>query len=443
MAKQISLGRGLSSVLFWSLVSAAFIGPGTVTTAARAGADFQLTLLWALLFSTLATILLQEAAARASIASRKKLGEIIALKYPDEVGENISLLLFLAVSFGCAAYQAGNLLGAMSGILLLTNWHPKLVLLLIGLSCASILWVGNIKFIARILGIVVAVMGILFIYVATQTDNYFYNVLEAAIVPSFPQNSALLIVSLIGTTIVPYNLFLAMGISSQEQSIAEMRWGVAIAVLFGGIISMCILVVGTSVTGEFSFENLANAIAKQSANWTAVFFAFGLFSAGLSSAITAPLAAAITAQSLFQKPFHKAGKSAPDWSPRSLYFRLVWGVVLMIGLLFSLFDVQPIPAIILAQAINGILLPIVAIFLLLVVNDIRLFPDGYTNTFMVNLLMLMVVGIACFLGLYNLYKALASIIAIPLNNHQVITGVSLATFSILTWVIWRIFISKR
>ncbi len=438
MAKQVSLGRGLSSVLFWSLVSAAFIGPGTVTTAARAGANFQLTLLWALLFSTIATILLQEAAARATIASKKRLGEIIALKYPNEIGENVSLLLFLAVSFGCAAYQAGNLLGAMSGILLLTNWHPKLVLLAIGFFCACLLWIGNINFIARTLGIVVALMGILFVYVAIQTDNYFYNILEATIIPSFPQDSTFLIISLIGTTIVPYNLFLAMGIS-QHQSISEMRWGVIIAVLLGGIISMCILIVGTSVSGEFSFESLANAIARQSASWTASFFAFGLFAAGLSSAITAPLAAAITAQALFQK----ANPLSQKWSSKGLYFRLVWAVVLMIGLLFSLFDIQPIPAIIIAQAINGALLPIVAIFLLLVVNDIRLFPDGYTNTFMVNLFMLMVVGITCFLGLYNFYKAIASIIAIPLSSYQAIVGVSLGTFIILAWVIWRIFISKR
>jgi Mn2+/Fe2+ NRAMP family transporter len=438
MAKQVSLRRGLSSVLFWSLVSAAFIGPGTVTTAARAGANFQLTLLWALLFSTIATILLQEAAARTTIASRKRLGEIIALKYPSEVGENVSLLLFLAVSFGCAAYQAGNLLGAMSGILLLTNWHPKLVLIAIGLFCACLLWIGNINFVARTLGIVVALMGILFVYIAMQTDNYFYNILEASIIPSFPQNSTLLIISLIGTTIVPYNLFLAMGIS-QEQSISEMRWGIIIAVLFGGIISMCILIVGTSVSGEFSFENLASAIARQSAQWTASFFAFGLFAAGLSSAITAPLAAAITAQILFQK----ATPSSQKWSSKGLYFRLVWAVILMIGLLFSLFDIQPIPAIILAQAINGGLLPIVTIFLLLVVNDIRLFPDGYTNTLPINLLMLVVVGVACFLGLYNLYKAIASIIAIPLSNYQAITGVSVGTFSILAWVVWRIFISKR
>ena len=64
MSKRITWKGGLGSVLLWSVISAAFIGPGTVTTAANAGALFGTQLLWALLFSTLATILLQEGVVR-------------------------------------------------------------------------------------------------------------------------------------------------------------------------------------------------------------------------------------------------------------------------------------------------------------------------------------------------------------------------------------------
>lgn len=435
MAKRISFGRSASNVLFWSLVSAAFIGPGTVTVAASAGASFHLSLLWALFFSTIATIVLQEAAARITIASGKSLGEIISLKYPNESGDSIKTILFLSVAFGCAAYQAGNLLGAMAGISLLTDINPKIILPIIGLVCASILFLGNIKVIARTLGIVVALMGLLFIYVALQTDVPFYDVLESTLLPTFPENSLLLIISLIGTTIVPYNLFLASGIS-RGQSISEMRWGVSIAVLLGGLFSMAILIVGTQISGTFSFDNLANALAERSVKWTGTLFAFGLFAAGISSSITAPLAAAITAQSMYQK-------SQGEWSPKSLYFRLVWAIVIGVGLLFSLLDIKPIPAIIMAQAINGILLPVIAIFLLLVVNDIRLFPDGYTNTIFSNILMLIVVGTACFLGLYNIFKAFSSTIAVPITPQQATIGVSVLTATILLFVVWRIFISKK
>ncbi len=435
MAKRISIGRGASNILFWSLVSAAFIGPSTVTIAASAGAAFHLSLLWALFFSTIVTIVLQEAAARITIASGKSLGEVISLKYPDELGDSIKTILFLAVAFGCAAYQTGNLLGAVAGLQLLMDVNPRIILSIVGLVCAGILLIGNIEIIARLLGTIVILMGILFIYVAQQTDVQFYNILESALLPTFPENTLLLIISLIGTTIVPYNLFLASGIS-KGQSISEMRWGISIAVLLGGLFCMAILIAGTVVTGDFSLENLASALGKQSAQWTAMLFGFGLFAAGISSSITAPLAAAITAQSVYQQ-------STKNWSPQSLYFRLVWGIVLGIGLLFSLLDIKPIPAIIIAQAINGALLPIIAIFSLSIVNDIRLFPDGYTNSFIFNLLMLVVVSVACFLGLYNLFKAFSQVIAVDISTYQALIGIGVLTLGLSIWVIQRILISRK
>ena len=111
----------LLSVLFWSIIAAAFIGPGTVTTASKAGASLGMGLLWALLFSIVATIILQEAAARITIASGKNLGEILAIKYGADGRSRIKVLLFLAVAFGCAAYQAGNMLGALGGVALFAN----------------------------------------------------------------------------------------------------------------------------------------------------------------------------------------------------------------------------------------------------------------------------------------------------------------------------------
>ncbi|MEM8527405.1 MAG: divalent metal cation transporter [Bacteroidota bacterium] len=434
MTKRTSL---FSNVLFWSLVSAAFIGPGTVTTAAKAGANFGLTLLWALLFSTLATILLQEAAARITIASGKNLGKILSLKYQGGNSESIKLIVFFAVAFGCTAYQTGNLLGAVSGIGLFTAFSPKIITLIIAFVCAIILWLGNIQWMAKSLGVIVALMGVFFIYAAFQSDVKFYSILESALLPTTPAGSTLLIISLIGTTIVPYNLFLASGIS-KGQSIREMRTGISLAVLIGGFISMAILVVGTLVTGEFSFQNLADTLARKTNEWSAYFFAFGLCAAGLSSAVTAPLAAAITAQSLFQKE----GKEQ-DWSVRSTAFRLVSFGVLFVGLLFSLLDVQPIPAIILAQAINGMLLPIVTIFLLLAINDKSLLPDGYTNPALANLIMLLIVGVTCFLGSYNILKAIGRAVQAEFSTSISFTIGMVVSGLILLVLAWKVFLSKR
>ena len=58
------LGRFWGNIGPGAVIAAAFIGPGTVTTATLAGAEYGVTLLWALLFSVLATLVLQEMAAR-------------------------------------------------------------------------------------------------------------------------------------------------------------------------------------------------------------------------------------------------------------------------------------------------------------------------------------------------------------------------------------------
>ena len=170
MPKYLSLRSGLSSVLLWSVISAAFIGPGTVTTCAVAGSRFGLTLLWALTFSTVATVLLQEAAARITLASGLSLGELLTKAYGQRIRWLLAAL-FGAVTLGCAAYQAGNILGAVSGMSLLlgvnTGGLPtQIFTAVVGLVCTGLLWQGSPRFIASFLGLVVFGMGAAFAYVA-------------------------------------------------------------------------------------------------------------------------------------------------------------------------------------------------------------------------------------------------------------------------------------
>lgn len=403
MAKRINLKSGLSSVLFWSIISAAFIGPGTVTTASKAGASFGLDLMWALSFSILATILLQEAAARITIASGKSLGTVIAEKYAGKKGHLLKIFLFSAVVIGCAAYQAGNILGALSGIFLVMDISKVIPIISIGLLAGSLLWSGKYRLIANFMGVVVALMGIIFIIVAFNTDHSALNIFSSIVVPKWSSEANLLIIGLIGTTIVPYNLFLASGIS-KGQGLNEMRIGLISAILIGGIISIAILVVGTQVEGTFSFQSLADTLASKLGPWSGVLFGFGLFAAGLTSTITAPLAAAVTAQSLF------GSTNTEKWKSTGHYFRIVWGGVLLFGLLFSLTDIKPIPAIIAAQALNGLLLPIIAVFLVLTMNDEALLGKQYVNSFLTNILMLIVLLVSCFLGFNNVFKAFQKIL---------------------------------
>ncbi len=95
------------------LVMAAFIGPGTVTTASKAGAEYGFALLWALLFSVVATIVLQEMAARLGLVTRAGLADALRSSFDNAwFGRLAVLLVIAAIGFGNAAYEAGNIAGA-------------------------------------------------------------------------------------------------------------------------------------------------------------------------------------------------------------------------------------------------------------------------------------------------------------------------------------------
>lgn len=435
MSKRITFGQGFSSVLLWSVLSAAFIGPGTVTTCSQAGAAYRLQLLWALTFSTIAAIILQETAARMTIASGKNLGQIIALKYGGNRGRNIKWALFIAVAFGCAAYQTGNLLGAISGALLfIPGLSREILTLILAVGCAALLWINNFQLLSRALGILVAVMGIAFVYVAVQIPASVGEWAQNLVWPSVPEGSGLLIIGLIGTTIVPYNLFLGSSIG-QNQSLSEMRWGIGIAVTIGGLISIAILAAGMLVTGTYSYQALATALNGKLGGMGVLLFGLGLFAAGFSSAITAPLAAAVTAQSMFS-----GEGNCRDWSAKSANFKLVWGAVLLVGTIFSIIGIRPIPAIILAQAINGVLLPVVTIALLFAANDKALLGAAYANGFWSNFFTLFIVGVTCFLGLNNIWRAINEVGQfLPKEAMEPIWGMMGLTFAVILYLAMKIF----
>lgn len=395
----------LLNILFWSVISAAFIGPGTVATAAQAGASFELKLLWALIFSIITCLTLQEASARLTIVSGYNLGMAIAHQYRNRAMRVPILILVIgAIIIGSAAYQTGNLLGAVGGLSLMVPVPSYVMVLVIGLLAAVFLMLPSLRFVARMLGFIVVFMGAAFLTTAVMIGPRMDAVLAGSFIPSFPEGSGLLVLALIGTTVVPYNLFLGSGIADRAQQVREMRFGLSVAVILGGIISMGVLIVGSAVDGPFSFESLAGALTDELGTWSLYLFGFGLFAAGFSSAVTAPLASAITARNLF------AGHQDEKWAQGSRRFRLVWGFVLVVGVSFGAAGFRPIPAIITAQALNGLILPFVSIFLLFVVNDPRLMGRQQMNNWKGNALMGFIVWITLILGVINILKVINRIV---------------------------------
>ncbi|MFQ5528014.1 MAG: NRAMP family divalent metal transporter [Thermoanaerobaculia bacterium] len=388
----------LASVLFWSIIAAAFIGPGTVTAAASAGAGFGHALLWALVFSTIACLVLQEASARLTVVSGRNLGEALRERYRTGWRSLAVLVLVLgAIVLGCAAYEAGNILGGVAGAALNLDLSSRSLAVATVAIAAVLLFFNSPRRVAFLLSVLVATMGAGFLWTAVQLRPAVGELLSGALRPLLPEGSGLLVIALVGTTVVPYNLFLGSGLA-HGQSLSELRFGLAVAVVLGGVISMAVLVVGAALAGPFSFEALADVLVERLGSRARTLFGAGLFAAGLSSAVTAPLAAAVTARSLFG---HKRGEA---WSDRSWRFRSVWAGVLAVGLVFGVSGIRAVPVIIVAQALNGVLLPVVAVFLLVAVNDRKLMSES-TNHLFSNLTMSLVTLVTMLLGAANVLKA--------------------------------------
>lgn len=391
--------KRLLNILFWSILSAAFIGPGTITTAAKAGANFQFDLLWALVFSTIACLVLQEAAARLSIVSNRSLGTAIAETFGEvKGGWMVFTLIIGAIIIGSAAYQTGNLLGGSEGILLLSNFSTVQIIIVLGILAGLALLFPSIQVLARGLGFLVVLMGFAFITTAILIKPDASAIFSGSFIPQMPEGSGLLILGLIGTTVVPYNIFLGSGLADKTQTIKEMRFGISIAILLGGLTSMAVLIVGSSIDGEFTYAALGQTLGNKLGPWAIWFFGFGLFAAGFSSSITAPLASAITARDLFQ---HKNPKR---WAQNGIYFKAIWALVLITGVGFGLAGFKPIPAIIAAQALNGLILPFISIFLWFAINNSKLMGENKNSNFQ-NILFGSIVWVSLVLGLWNVLKA--------------------------------------
>jgi Mn2+/Fe2+ NRAMP family transporter len=326
---------------------------------------------------------------------------------------------------GCAAYEAGNILGAVAGLRLLTGANAQLLTAAVGAVAALVLWKGNTSWMFNLMMALVVVMGVAFVHAAFQQPFSFPQVISAAITPRIPDGSDLLVLGLVGTTIVPYNLFLASGIS-KNQSVPVMRVGLTISVVLGGLITAAILVAGTAISDFSSFSSLFTDVAARSGNLVALAIATGLFAAGMSSTITAPYASSIIAGTVL---------GLPESS------RAVRLVVLGIGVMVGILGLQPIPVILLVQALNGLILPLLAVFLLWMINDPSLVSPGFQHHGAYNLVLVAVIGTVLMISLSSVVKAVTAGMGLPPESYA--TAVVIATALLTTAVILPLFRQRR
>lgn len=395
------------------LVSAAFIGPGTVTVCTLAGVNFQYALLWALLLSIIACIILQEMSARLGIIAQKGLSECIREEVKSPFLKTlVVILIFSAIVVGNAAYEAGNITGAVLGVtaiapalnLEIGKFTLNLWSIIIGSLAFGLLAIGNYKILERVFIGLVILMSISFLVTAFVVKPDFSEIIKGLFIPSTGSAGILTVIALVGTTVVPYNLFLHASLVGEKwkrpEDLKIARKELTIAIVLGGLVSMAIVICAAApnLTNVTSAADLALGLKPLFGEYATWFIAIGLLAAGITSSITAPLAAAYVVRGCL------------GWKDglNSFKFKSVWATIILLGVLFSSLKLQPIEVIKFAQIANGILLPVIAIFLFWVVNKESVMGK-HRNSVMQNFLGVVIIGITLFLGAKSIYSVWQSV----------------------------------
>ncbi|MGW1455456.1 Nramp family divalent metal transporter [Salegentibacter agarivorans] len=393
------------------LVSAAFIGPGTVTVCTLAGVEFGYSLLWALVLSIFSCIILQEMAARLGVVSQKGLSDVIREEIKKPIFRVLAIILiFSAIVIGNAAYEAGNITGAVLGAeaifgiqnLQIGTFKLNLWSIFIGAVAFILLFTGSYKTLEKIFIGLVLLMSISFVLTTILTKPDILEILSG-LIPTSNAAGLLTVMAIVGTTVVPYNLFLHASLVSEKWKEASYlpiaRKELIVSIILGGTVSMAILISAASsgLTNVNSAADMAVSLEPLFGKFATWFMSLGLLAAGITSSITAPLAAAYVVKGCFG---WKGGM-------KSVKFKSVWAVVLILGVFFSSLQINPIEIIRFAQIANGILLPVIAIFLFWVVNKASVLGK-HRNSKLQNVLGILVIALSIFLGIKAILSVLQS-----------------------------------
>lgn len=388
------------------IIVGSFLGPGTVTTATRTGATFGYALLWTVVFSVIATIVLQEMSARLGIITQKSLAEHITDIFETSPILKTVSIIFVggAITLGGIAYMSGDLLGTSLGISNLSGIPTRIIAPAIGIIILVILNIGTVKWLEKILGVLVVAMVTIFLFtmIIVKPD---IAAMMSGLVPIVPEGAMMNCVALIGTTIVPYNLFIhctnAKDRWHNPEDLVLSKWDTTFSILIGGLITASVMVTAATVMKGMTVNSAADMaiqLRPTLGSFSNIFMSLGLFAAGFSSAIITPLGVSYVLGGLLGWKLDKSDK-------RFFYTNIG---ILVLGIIGSATGFNPLTIIIMAQALNGIFLPVIVVFLVLITSTTKVLGK-YTNN-MVNILVgIAISGITLLIGgssLISVFKSL-------------------------------------
>ncbi len=356
--KSYTLKEKLSHLGPGILIVGSFIGPGTITSATRAGAGYGFALLWTVVFSVIAVIVMQEMSARLGIVTQKGLSEALIDELKDKpvIKWFMVSLVSAAIVLGGVAYMGSDLTGAAAGVSQLTGIPTNIIGPIWGVCILILVNIGDaIKSLEKLLAVCVSIMAFVFVVSAFMVHPSLGDIVSG-VVPSIPDGSLMTCVALIGTTVVPYNMFIhatsARKTWTKPEHFPFAKFDVIVSMVIGGIITGAVMITAAAVMQGMEVKSagdMAKQLEPMLGSFAVPFLSLGLIAAGVSSAVITPLGVSYVLAGFFGWKMDKSDKR--------FFFTNI--AVIVVGILVSATGFNPIFIILTAQAVNGVFLPII------------------------------------------------------------------------------------
>ncbi len=365
---------------------------GGITTYSLAGSEFGLSLLWTLIPITLALIVIQEMCARMGVVSGKGLSDLIRERFGARATFYLMIALFLT--------NLGNAVANFAGVAASMEIFGVSKYLSVPLSAFFVWWLvvkGSYKSVEK------AFLAACLFYISYIVSGFMVNpdwgeITTQFLTPTMEFTSPYLTmaVGVVGTTIAPWMQFYLQssvvdkGLKPEDYQYARMDvvfGSIIVNIVAFFIILLCAVTIHQAGIQIETAKDAALALAPLAGKYCTWLFAFGLLNASLFAASILPLSTAYTICEAFgwESSVNRKFAEAPQ-------FYGLYSIMIILGAAVILFpDLPLIPIMFYSQVINGVLLPVILIFMLILVNDRRIMGK-FTNGWALNLISLFTIS---------------------------------------------------
>ena len=382
------------------LVTVGFIDPGNWASNIAAGSDFGFKLLWMVTMSTIMLIILQHNVAHLGIATGLCLSEA-ATKY---VSPLYSRGILGSAMLASVSTSLAEILGGAIALQMLFGIPVPAGAVLVVIFVGIMLYTNSYAFIEKIIIAFVSIIGLSFLYELSLVEIDWAQAGIAWVVPSIPEGSIMVVMSVLGAVVMPHNLFL------HSEVIQSRQWNLEndevinkqldyefvdtlISMLIGWAINSAMIILAASTffthgTKVSELQQAQSMLGPLLGNNAGVVFAIALLFAGIASSITSGMAGGSIFAGLFSEPF----------DVKDNHSRIGIAISLLVALMLIFVIGNPFKALIISQMVLSIQLPF-TIFLQIYLTSSTKVMGKYANTRFTTILMLLIGFVVTFLNI--------------------------------------------